>query len=400
MDLLKDTYIFSVAELTKRIKGLLEENFSKVYVEGEISNINFPTSGHIYFTLKDKDSQLSAVSFKGSNSKLKFNLEDGLHVICTGRITVYQPRGQYQIVVEHIEPKGEGALQLAFKQLKERLEKEGLFAKEHKKAIPDLPSRIGIVTSSTGKAIRDILNVINRRFSNLEILLIPVKVQGKDAPTQIKEAIETFNIYGKVDVIITGRGGGSLEDLWAFNEEIVARAIYASRIPVISAVGHEPDVTISDLVADLRAPTPSSAAELVISRKEELQDNIDNLFLKLNRAILVCLDILNSDFLRLSDRYFFKHPDNLFIQYQQRIDEIIKSINTNIMYFVQLKDSEFKALVAKMQSLSPLSVLARGWSITTKDESIIRDVSGVRKGDKIKTKLNKGSLISKVEDII
>ncbi len=258
--------IYSVSEITHEIKVLLEGRFPGVWVEGEISNIRKPGSGHVYFTLKDEGSQLQAVLYRSQFSRSKFDLKDGLQVIAFGDVSVYAKGGRYQITVAEIEPKGLGALQLAFEQLKQRLAKEGLFAPEKKKRIPLLPERIGIVTSPTGAAIRDILTVIERRFANVRILISPVRVQGETAAGEIAAAIDGFNSRADVDVIIVTRGGGSLEDLWAFNEEAVARAIAGSHIPVISAVGHEIDFTISDFVADLRVPTPSAAAERAITK--------------------------------------------------------------------------------------------------------------------------------------
>lgn len=400
MDLFSDTKILTVSELTKQIKNLLEVSFDKVYVEGEISNVSVPVSGHTYFTLKDKDSQISAVLFKFSQKKIKFTVEDGLNVICCGRVTVYGPRGQYQIVVENIEPKGFGKLQLAFEQLKEKLAKEGLFDEKFKKPIPFLPGRIGIVTSATGKAIQDILNVINRRFSNLEILLMPVKVQGQDACKEIADAIEAFNRYKKVDVIITGRGGGSLEDLWAFNEEIVARAIFNSQIPVISAVGHEPDVTISDLTADLRAPTPSAAAELVIEKKEQIQEYLNELFSRLNRLCLFKTEMMKSDLEKISGNYLFKHPDNFLLFTQQKLDDISKTLNSAAVYFMDLQKEKFKSAVSRLNTLNPLSILSRGYSVTTEEKTgkIILDAGQVKKGDIIKTRLQKSIITSEVQN--
>jgi exodeoxyribonuclease VII large subunit len=276
--------IYSVSEITFAVKAMLEGNFQGVWVEGEISNCRLQPSGHCYCSLKDDSSILSAVIFSRMFREVKFKVEDGLKVVCYGSLGVYAPQGKYQLIVERIEPKGIGALQLALEQLKEKLEKEGLFAPEHKRAIPYLPAKIGIVTSPTGAAIKDMLKVLERRFKDVHILLAPVRVQGDGAKEEISQAIRDFNEYNetlpegeKIEVLIVGRGGGSIEDLWAFNEELVCRAIYASGIPVISAVGHERDVTVSDLVADVRAATPSVAAELVLPEKEELRENLDSL---------------------------------------------------------------------------------------------------------------------------
>ncbi len=249
-------YILTVSELTREIKDILEDRFPDVWIEGEISNLRIPPSGHIYFTLKDDFSQIRAVLFKMQARTLRFVPEDGLHIIGRGRVSLYEKRGDYQLILESIEPKGMGALQLAFLQLKEKLEREGLFDPTLKKTIPMIPQKIGIVTSPTGAVIQDMLHILERRFKNLHILLYPVRVQGEGASSEIAEAINYFNRFTDADVMIVGRGGGSLEDLWAFNEEVVARAIYRSKTPIISAVGHETDYTIADFVADLRAPHP------------------------------------------------------------------------------------------------------------------------------------------------
>ncbi len=264
-------HIYSVSQLTRRIKNHLEGEFALVWVSGEISNLRLPQSGHCYFTLKDQTSQIRAVIFRSSLQALRLKPADALKIICRGQITVYEPRGEYQLIVDYLEPLGLGALAQAFEELKNRLAAEGLFDLQHKKPIPFLPRRLGVVTSPTGAAIRDFLQVLNRRFPNVEVFVFPVRVQGQGAAQEIAAAIQELNNWPDLDVIILTRGGGSLEDLWAFNEEIVARAIFASQVPVISAVGHEIDVTIADFVADLRAPTPSAAAELVVRQQEELR---------------------------------------------------------------------------------------------------------------------------------
>src|SRR4030043_407686 len=257
-------YILTVSELTQEIKDILEDRFPDVWIEGEISNLRMPPSGHIYFTLKDDFSQIRGVLFKMQARTIRFVPKDGLHIIGRGRVSLYEKRGDYQLILESMEPKGIGALQLAFLQLREKLEKEGLFDPSRKKPIPMVPQKIGVITSPTGAVIRDMLHILKRRFENLHILLYPVRVQGEGASGEIAGGVKYFNQWTDVDVMIVGRGGGSSEDLWAFNEEVVDRAIYHSRIPVISAVGHETDYTVSDFVADLRAPTPSVAAELVV----------------------------------------------------------------------------------------------------------------------------------------
>ncbi|MFA5389195.1 MAG: exodeoxyribonuclease VII large subunit [Candidatus Omnitrophota bacterium] len=368
-------YIYTVSQLTSSIKIVLEDSFRNIWIEGEISNFDRPSSGHFYFTLKDEKSELKCVFFRGDNENIKFEMKDGMQVLCRGRISIYEKRGVYQLYVSKIEPKGVGALQLAFEQLKEKLFKEGLFDEAHKKEIPMLPERIGIVTSTTGAAIRDILHVLNKRFSNVEVVINPVKVQGEGAGAEIAAAIREFNKLANVDVMIIGRGGGSLEDLWAFNEEITARAIYDSKIPVISAVGHEIDWTISDFVADMRAPTPSVAAEIVIAKKSELVDRLDEIEKKIK------------DF-----------PAAVIEEYEQRLDEIENNMSLRFKHYIELKQGEFKLLLEKLQILSPTGILDRGYSISFKlpDRKIIKDSSKLKKGDLIETRVSKGSFISKL----
>ncbi|MEK6576915.1 MAG: exodeoxyribonuclease VII large subunit, partial [Nitrospirota bacterium] len=267
--------VYTVYELTLSVKSSLEEGFSDIWLEGEVSNLRIPGSGHIYLTLKDERAQIRGIIFRSQVRSLRFLPKDGQHLLCRGHITVYEPKGEYQIIFTYIEPKGLGALQQAFEELKERLKSEGLFDEARKRPLPLYPEKIGIVTSPTGAAIRDILNIIGRRFPAVDILINPVPVQGEGAAELIAEAVNEMNRMGDIDVLIVTRGGGSIEDLWAFNEEVVARAIYNSRIPVISAIGHEIDYTISDFVADLRVPTPSAAAEIVVKSRDELVEKVD-----------------------------------------------------------------------------------------------------------------------------
>jgi len=372
------TYIYKVSELTSSIKIVLEDSFPNIWVEGEISNFKTPSSGHFYFTLKDSKSELKSVFFKTNNEKIKFDLKDGMHVICFGRIGIYEKQGVYQLYVMRVEPKGIGALQLAFEQLKEKLFKEGFFDESHKKSIPAIPDRIGIVTSPTGAAVRDILHLLKRRFSNLEVIINPVKVQGEGAKEEIAGAIEIFNTFNNVDVIIVGRGGGSLEDLWAFNEEIVARAIYNSNIPIISAVGHEIDWTISDFVADLRSPTPSAAAELVVAKKSDIIERLDDIEKKLT-----------------------SFPLDIVKQYEQRLDDIERDIILRFKHYVELKEGEFRLLSEKIEVLSPLGILNRGYSISFQlpGKAIIKDVKLLKKGELVETRVSKGRFRSKVEQV-
>ncbi|NQT96098.1 MAG: exodeoxyribonuclease VII large subunit [Candidatus Omnitrophica bacterium] len=391
--------IYSVSEITRDIRLLLEGSFQKVWIEGEVSNFILHTSGHCYFSLKDNESVLACVLFKNSAYKIRFKIENGMSLVCRGRISVYDKRGQYQLYVEEIEPKGIGSLQLAFTQLKEKLSKEGLFNEEHKLLVPYLPERIGIVTSPTGAAVRDMIHVLERRFPNMHIILYPANVQGEGAAQEIKEGIEAFNRLNNVDIIIAGRGGGSLEDLWAFNEEIVARAIFDSKIPIISAVGHEIDYTIADFVADMRAPTPSAAAEIVVHKKEDMIEEIEYLREKLKTSLINRLDMLKRHLDNIMQRYAFKQPQFLTEQYQQRLDEHTKLLSQSLTHFLEIKRQNHKAIEGKLNALSPTAILSRGYSITMTYPSgdILKDSANVKKNTRIRTKLAKGEIISKAE---
>jgi len=389
---------FTVSQITRKIRASLEHNFSNISILGEISNVRTPGSGHVYLTLKDKSSQLQAVVFRNIANKIKFELKDGMEVISFGSVTVYEPRGQYQLIINKIEPKGIGALQLAFQQLKEKLVKEGLFDQAHKKPIPFIPQKIGVVTSPTGAAIKDILNIIDRRFANIEILIYPVKVQGEGAAQEIAEAITALNALTDIDVIIAGRGGGSLEDLWAFNEEVVARSIYNSRIPVISAVGHEIDITIADLVADKRALTPSEAGELVVPRKDLLLDMLEKLNTRLLQSLTGKLRLSKERLVRVANSYAMRQPFDRLRRWQQRLDEFAQRLNINITHALNTEREKLSGIAGKLESLSPLNVLKRGYTITTRleDNKSLREVKGLNKGDKIKTNFSKGSVISTI----
>lgn len=376
--------ILTISELTRRIRGSLEQEFFNLWVVGEVSNVKMPASGHVYLTLKDADAQLQAVMFKTVANSVKFGIRDGMEVLAFGSVTVYEARGQYQLIIEHIEPKGIGALQLAFLQLKERLEKEGLFDPAHKKPLPLLPKKIAIVTSLTGAAIRDILNVINRRFARVEILIYPVKVQGEGAAQEIAQAIHDLNAIPDIDVMIVGRGGGSLEDLWAFNEEVVARSIYASRIPVISAVGHEIDVTISDLVADKRALTPTEAGELVVPRYDQIKDSLEKIKTRLIQALYNKILLTRTRLLRIKNSFSFKRPFDKIFRLQQDLDEIVQRLVTAGKHALKLERERLIGLANRLDSVSPLKVLNRGYSITTKveDDKPVRSAEGLSVGDR------------------
>jgi exodeoxyribonuclease VII large subunit len=391
--------IYSVSELTRGISLLLEDSFKNIWVQGEVSNFILHTSGHCYFSLKDQDSVIACVIFKHSAAKLKFRIESGMSIICSGRIGVYGKRGQYQLYIDKAEPKGIGALQIAFTQLKEKLYKEGLFDDAHKKPIPKFPDVIGVVTSPTGAAIRDILNIINRRFENTHIVLFPAKVQGEGASVEITDGIEALNRHKDIDVIIVTRGGGSLEDLWAFNEECVARAIYSSNIPVISAVGHEIDYTIADFVSDLRAPTPSAAAELVVRKKSDIISDIETFKSRLKQSLGNHVSIAQRHLEGIMKRYAFKQPLFLIEQYQQSLDETAKSLSQALNFFLMSKHQSLQAIQGKMDALSPVAILKRGYSITMvmPGLGIIKDSAQAKIGTQIKTRLAKGELISRVE---
>jgi len=372
-------YIYKVSELTSSVKVVLEDSFPNIWVEGEISNFRNPSAGgHFYFTLKDERSEIRCVFFKSHNEKIKFEVKDGMHVICSGRVSIYEKRGEYQLYVVKMEPRGIGALQLAFDQLKERLFKEGFFDESRKRSIPMLPERIGIVTSLTGAAIKDMLHVLKKRFSNVGIIINPVRVQGEGAKEEIANAIEEFNKLGNVDVVIVGRGGGSIEDLWSFNEEIVARAIYNSKLPIISAVGHEIDWTISDFVADLRAATPSIAAESVIARKTDLIEKLDEIEKQLKTT-----------------------PLDIVKEYEQRLDEIEEGLNLRFRHYIELKEERFKLVSEKLEMLSPLGILKRGYSISFKlpERKMLKNIKSLKKGDLVETMLFKGRFKSRIEEL-
>ena len=322
--------IYGVGELTRRIKMLIEDEIGAIWLEGEISNLSRPASGHIYFTLKDDQAQIRAAFFRGRQRAASLALKDGLQVRVQGHVTVYERSGNYQIIVQNIEEAGQGSLQAAFDALKKKLEAEGLFDPARKKPVPRLPRHIGMVTSATGAAVRDMLTVLSRRFPNLHMVIAPVKVQGPGAAEEIATAIDDFNAWNGVDVLLVGRGGGSLEDLWAFNEEVVARAIAHSRLPIISAVGHETDFSISDFVADVRAPTPSAAAELVIGRKIDFEENLAQTARRLARALNTRQLELKNRFLHCHRSWVFREPEILVRQYRQRVDVLTHNMGQTL----------------------------------------------------------------------
>jgi len=389
--------IYTVSQLNRQSRLLLESRFSTIWVEGEISNFKHHSSGHIYLTLKDESAQISAAFFSQYQRGLRFELKDGLKVLAFCRVSVYEARGQYQLYIERVEPQGLGALQLAFQQLKERLAKEGLFDKERKRSIPRFPRTVGVITSPTGAAIHDILNVVNRRFCGTHVLLYPVKVQGEGAAEEIAAAIGTMNEHSEADVLIVGRGGGSLEDLWAFNEEPVARAIFGSQIPVISAVGHESDWTICDLVADLRAPTPSAAAELVVSSRLELEERLRGHKERLDFAMNGMFGRYQEELSNLVSSAAFRQPQYLLDQFTGRVDDLGRRMENRLTNFVDSKSQAFQGIMGRLNALNPLAILERGYSVSFNEKGdIIKDVRQLSVGDTMQTRLHKGSLVSKI----
>src|SRR6266513_2765516 len=376
--------ILTVSALTAVLRSHVESAFADIWVEGEVSNLRMPSSGHAYFTLKDATSQMRAVMFRSVGRFLRFHLKDGMCVICRGRLTVYEPKGDYQMLVDYVEPKGVGALQVAFEQLKERLAAEGLFEAARKRPLPVFPRRLGIITSPTGAAIRDIIQVAHRRWPNIELLLNPVGVQGIGAAAEIAKAIAELNELGGLDVLVVGRGGGSLEDLWAFNEEIVARAIVASRIPVVSAVGHEIDFTIADFVADERAPTPTAAAEMVVPRKADLRQQIAMLNLQLSRNIQFKLETAEENLRGLVKR--LADPGRKLRENQQRLDELSVDLLRRFQERLRQGKNRLAEAAGRMSALSPLAVLERGYCIAHKlpEERIVKSAATLAVGDLIR----------------
>ncbi|MGD1045843.1 MAG: exodeoxyribonuclease VII large subunit [Bacteroidota bacterium] len=389
--------VITITELTRQIKFSLESSFPRVWVEGEISNFKQHTSGHLYFTLKDEGAQLSALMWRSRVTNLTFQPEDGMKVIARGSITVYPPRGNYQLDVDQIQPVGLGELQLAFERLKQKLDNEGLFDAEHKKPIPEFPDCIGLVTSETGAALQDIRSVLSRRHPSVEVVLAPVRVQGAGAAEEIAEAIKYLNHYGGIDVLIVGRGGGSIEDLWAFNEEAVARAIYASKIPIISAVGHEIDFSIVDFVADLRAPTPSAAAELVVHDRSELLEDIGNLCYTMRGALDNQLSGLREQTTSLVASYSFNRPKDLVREFSQRVDELERSLGISFTHAAQIMHQKYNSLQRQLQALNPGGVLKRGYAIVRKERRIVSSADVLGYGDEADIQFHDGTIGVKVE---
>jgi exodeoxyribonuclease VII large subunit len=408
--------VYSVSQLTERIREMLEERFFEMWVEGEISNCFVAKTGHVYFTLKDAGAQIKAVMFRSDVRYLRFKIKDGLSVVARGRLTVYDPKGEYQIVCQHLEPEGLGARQLAFDQLKERLAKEGLFDARRKRPLPALPRKIGVVTSLDGAAVRDIIKVLRRRYAHAHIVIRPARVQGEGAALDVARAMAAIGKVKGVDVVIVGRGGGSIEDLWAFNEEVVARAIAGCPVPTISAVGHETDVTIADFVADLRAPTPSAAAEMVVTRKDDFCARIDRLGHRLQSTFQMRVamrgrradDLAHQLIRALRGRIGRRERvyQALLLKLERfdvrrrfdvirtRLAAVDGRLRTGVDRRMHGADARFRATAARLDSLSPLAVLGRGYAVCWNADrtAIVRDASTVDGGETVHVKLERGEL--------
>jgi exodeoxyribonuclease VII large subunit len=390
--------VYSVNELNRAIKDQIEGEFPLIWIQGEISNFKPHSSGHFYFSLKDNKAQVSAVMFKGFNRHVKFKPIDGMEVLVRGKITVYEPRGSYQIMCEVMEPVGAGALQIAFEQLKTKLSQEGLFDTTKKRKIPELAQRVAIITSPTGAAVRDMINVLSRRMKNLEVTIFPCSVLGNLAPKEIVAAIELANKIGNFDVMIVGRGGGSIEDLWSFNEEIVVRAIAASQIPTVSAVGHEVDFTISDFVADLRAPTPSAAAELISKNASDLMESISMQYRALRIQMNKKLQMDKQKLMHIQRQLI--DPKRKLQDLMLKLDDLLERVQSAIKKNISFKRQEFVRWASVLDSLSPLKVLDRGYAIVKNENgNIIKDATKLKKGDEIKIQLFKGEVKADVKSI-
>lgn len=442
---LEQAEVWTVSQVTRRVKNLMESEVGRIWVSGEISNFRVSPAGHSYFTLKDERSQLAAVMFKGKLSRLRFEPESGLEVIVNGLVTVYEQRGSYQIICDDMQPKGVGALQLAFEKLRAKLDEEGLFDEGHKKPLPMLPKRIGVVTSPTGAAIRDILHVLARRFANVHVILYPARVQGDEAAAEIAEGIRTLDEWG-VDVMIVGRGGGSLEDLWPFNEEIVVRAVYEAKTPIISAVGHEIDFSLCDFAADVRAPTPSAAAEQVVQEHEALSNSVDALRRRLGKAMEHGLESARNRLEVLRSSFVFRRPEELVRQRRQRCDELRMGLERAMggqlesarhrfdqarraiallspanqarraaeklvalrqrltqsgRAAVERGRGRLQLLAARLEALSPLAILSRGYALAWKlpGEGLVRDAGQLAPKDRVRLRFGKGSATAIIEEI-
>jgi exodeoxyribonuclease VII large subunit len=439
--------IFTISALNKYIKRTFDndEILQNIWIKGEISNFKKHSRGHMYFTIKDDHSRIQAVMFVGNNRFLKFIPEDGMNIIVRGNVTIYEATGQYQIYVNEMQPDGVGNLYLAYEQLKKKLEAAGYFDDQYKKSLPKIPKEIGVITSPTGAAVRDIITTLKRRFPSVTITLFPVLVQGPEAPNSIAKAIYQANQTEAIDVLIVGRGGGSIEELWAFNEEIVAKAIFQSTIPIISAVGHETDVTIADFIADKRAATPTAAAELAVPNWEDLYEKIGQRKIRIQRAIAKKIETERKKLTNLQKSYAFRYPEQLVKQKEQQLDRLFDDLQRNMLHLIERKrtallniekdvqrnhpksyiakareqleknetllrqhvtsikkekEFQFKHLTTKLEALSPLKIMTRGYSLAYKqDGKLIKSISNVSVGEPLTIKLKDGSVSCQIKDI-
>lgn len=398
--MLNDPQVLTVAELTALIRTTLNDIFAGVWVSGELCDVAKPQSGHIYFTLKDGESQIRGVIWRNVAQQLQFELADGQEVLCCGDVDVYPPRGTYQFIVRKLEPRGLGGLQLAFRQLQQKLTAEGLFDPRHKKPLPPFPRRIAFVTSPTGAAVRDFLEVVHRRWAGVEVFVIPSRVQGVGAVDEIVRGIQiAHRLQPNPDVLVVGRGGGSMEDLWCFNDEKVVRAIFASSIPVVSAVGHEIDVTLADFVADVRAATPTEAAERLVPSSDELASRLVDLRQRLLASLRARAARGRACWESLAQRRVFRRPLDRVRERMERIDELDVRSNRAVQQGIRRATDRLASFADRLESLSPLGVLARGYSVTTRlnDGATVRNASELSVGDRIRTRLSQGSVTSRIE---
>lgn len=396
---MQDKYV-TISRINNYLKAYFDNNphLQHVYLKGEISNFKNHSRGHLYFTLKDEQSRLSAVMFQTNALKLNFEPEDGMNVLVEGRISCYPAQGSYQIYVEKMEVDGVGNLYIEFEKLKKKLAAEGLFDPKFKKQIPKYPTRIGVITAPTGAAIKDILSTIKRRYPICETILFPCLVQGKSAAPDIVKQIKTAQDYD-LDVIICGRGGGSIEDLWAFNEEIVARAIFESKIPIISAVGHEIDFTIADFVSDLRAPTPTGAAEMAVPTISDVKFMINQLTLRTNKCMNNIIEIKKNKLNAIKDSFILKNPLSIYEIKEQKLDMLIDNLNKNVKNILVNKNHELVLLANTLKLVNPLNILDRGYSVVKKDNKVIKDIKDIKKEDNIDIRIKNGNIKAKVLEV-
>jgi exodeoxyribonuclease VII large subunit len=400
-----DVRVLTVGELTRAVKDRLEEEYEQVWVEGEVSNLARPASGHVYLTLKDEEAPLKAVLFRGVALRMKFDLRDGMRVIARGRLTVYLPRGEYQLQIEEVQPKGIGPLELAFRQLKEKLSLRGYFDPRRKKPLPPFPRRVCLLTSATGSAVRDMLEILGRRWPALEVWICPVRVQGEGAAGEVAAALMLLDRLAgpesarPLDVLVVARGGGSLEDLWPFNEEVVAQAIHASRIPVVTGIGHEDDLTIADMVADQRALTPSEAAERVVPNQAEVVDMLAGALGRLRSLLVVNLERARSRLDDLAGRPCFRRPLDSIRDGERRLDEWSERLVRTVQQHLRAGQQRLEAQAGRLETLSPLQVLRRGYSLTRRvdDLGVVRSATQVQSGDWVVTQVADGRIVSRVE---